>query len=58
MFRIFTRLLLIGMLMQPLTSLAADQPPRLVLQITVDQLSARYGQLFPHKERITSNLFQ
>jgi predicted AlkP superfamily pyrophosphatase or phosphodiesterase len=38
MLRIFTRLLVIGILMPPLTALAADQPPRLVLQITVDQL--------------------
>jgi hypothetical protein len=38
MLRIFTRLLVIGILMPPLTTLAAGQPPRLVLQITVDQL--------------------
>ena len=38
MLRIFIRFLVIGILMSPLTTLAADQPPRLVLQITVDQL--------------------
>jgi len=32
------RLLTVGMLMLPLVTMAADKPPRLVLQITVDQL--------------------